>query len=516
MMKDGRLTIIIPVCNEEATLSDVLRNCRELNPYEIIVVANGCTDRSVEIAKSFADCKVLVFDKPLGHNAGRAVGAKEALGDLLLFTDADFAIAPALLRRLLDPLVRGDADVALNRLDFIFHKKQRPHPTTVWRQVTNQFWQRPDLNIDSLVSVPHAMTREVVRKIEADSLKNPPLAQYRILRHGFRIANETEVDVISVNRFKPEDHAPPRKGELTPSERRIIGNHIEAMACWLSDVNDRRGQYSDGGRRRDLVEALKRNGPGTMPKMTPGWGMHSAIYGGKQLSVIIPVQNEEETVEAVIREARKIEPLEIIVAVNGSSDRTAELARKNGATVIEHEEALGNDTGRAVGAFFAKGDILLFIDGDFVIPAKDLYPFARAVSEGVDLALNDLDHYLAYRFPLHVVTACKYAVNLACGRKDLGVGSTVAVPHAFSKACIDRIGFDSLASPVVGQVKALLAGFQVKNVHRVEVDKMNLIRPEKHFRREGELLPPSTTRIVGDHIEGISELIRQRGNRGMF
>ena len=47
--------------------------------------------------------------------------------------------------------------------------------------------------------------------------------------------------------------------------------------------------------------------------------MHSSIYNGKQLSVIIPVQNEEETIEQVILEARKIEPLEIIVVVNGST-----------------------------------------------------------------------------------------------------------------------------------------------------------------------------------------------------
>ena len=50
--------------------------------------------------------------------------------------------------------------------------------------------------------------------------------------------------------------------------------------------------------------------------------MHSSIYDGKQLSVIIPVQNEEETIEQVILEARKIEPLEIIVVVNGSTDQT--------------------------------------------------------------------------------------------------------------------------------------------------------------------------------------------------
>ena len=514
-MPEKLLSIIIPVCNEEKTIKSVLQSCQQLQPFEMIVVANGCTDQTVDIVKAHKNCKLLVFDKPLGHNVGRAIGAGEAKGDILLFVDADFAIDSALLRQFLQPLTDGKADVVLNQLDYIFYKKQRPHPTTVWRQVTNQFWRHPELHIDSLVSVPNAMTKEVVQKIGADSLKNPPLAQYRIFQQGFRVANGTEIDVISVNRFKPEDHSI-SSGAFSASEKRIIGNHLEAMAQWFHHVKDPRAHYSDGGRRRDLLEALKRNQRGSLPKIINGWGMTSKIYGGKQLSVIIPVQNEEHLIEAVIKEARKIEPLEIIVVVNGSTDRTEELARKSGATVIVYKEELGNDTGRAVGAYFSKGDILLFIDGDFVTPADDLYPFARAVQHGVDLALNNLDHYLSYRFPLHIVTACKYAVNLACNRKDLGVGSVVAVPHAFSKKCVDRIGFESLVSPVYSQVKAILDGFQVKNVHRVEVDKMNLIRPTKHFKRDGDQLPPSTTRIVGDHIEGISYLIERMGKRGLF
>ncbi len=509
------LSIIVPVRNEEKTLKSVLESCRQLQPDEIIVVANGCTDGSVELAREHKGCKVLVFDKPLGHNEGRAIGAKEAKGDILLFVDADFAIDPEALKPFLQPLTEGKADVVLNRLDFLFHKKQRPHPTTVWRQVTNQFLHRPELNIDSLVSVPHAMRKEVIRKIGADSLKNPPLAQYRIIRQGFRIHHEMGIDVISVNRFKPEDHSS-TDTTLSVSEKRIIGNHIEAMAEWFSHVNDQRAAYSDGGRRRDIIQGLKFNKRESMPKIMKGWGVKSKIYGGKQLSVIIPAQNEENSIEPIIKEARKIEPLEIIVVINGSTDKTEKMARKNGATVIVYEDELGNDTGRAVGAYFARGDILLFMDGDFVIPAVDLFPFARAVQQGVDLALNDLDHYLCYRFPLHIVTACKYAVNLACGRKELGVGSTVAVPHAFSKKCVDGIGFDSLVSPVYSQVKTILGGYNVKNVHRVEVDKMNAIRPNKHFRKHGDPLPPSTTRIVGDHIEGVFYLIQKKGRRGVF
>ena len=98
--------------------------------------------------------------------------------------------------------------------------------------------------------------------------------------------------------------------------------------------------------------------------LTLGWGCPSNLYNGKQLSVIIPAQNHEKTIEKVIREARKIEPLEIIVVVTGSSDDTEEIARKMGVTVIAYKETLDFDTARAIGALASTGDIINFVDAE--------------------------------------------------------------------------------------------------------------------------------------------------------
>ena len=54
-------------------------------------------------------------------------------------------------------------------------------------------------------------------------------------------------------------------------------------------------------------------------------GNEFSIYNGKQLSIIIPAQNEEATIKEVILEARKIEPKEIIVVINGSTDQQKQL-----------------------------------------------------------------------------------------------------------------------------------------------------------------------------------------------
>ncbi|MGK9483008.1 glycosyltransferase family 2 protein [Bacillus tropicus] len=500
------LSVIIPACNEIDTISDVIQSVKGLNPLEIIVVANGCTDDTETVAEHLG-CKVLRYTEKLGNDVGRAAGAKEAIGDVLLFIDGDFAIQTSKLQLFLNPILYNQADVVLNNLDALFLKRQKPNSITVWGQILNAILEREELKIDSLLAVPHALTKEVVQSIGYECFVNPILAHLRLVQSKWRISRHCAIDVITPNKFRPTEHAAYGAG-LSPSEKRMIGDHIEAVAERIVG-SDERGGYCDGNRKRDSVYHTL-----DFEDFYQGWGVTSNLYKGKQLSIIIPVQDEEKTIGNVIEELRKIEPFEIIVVINGSSDQTATIAKDKGATTIVYKEALGNDVGRSLGTYFAKGEIVLFIDGDFVIPASELYPFAKAIADGTDVALNDLNHYLDLRVPLHLVTAFKYVLNLACDRKDLGVGSLIAVPNAFSRKCLKQIGYRSLLAPCVAQVKAILSGFEVACVSRVEVDKMNRIRPSEHFAKIGH--PPAVLRIIGDHIEGLEQLIGLTGSRGGF
>lgn len=500
------LSIIIPASNEAMTIRSVLDSCKELLPDEIIVVANGCDDQTEEIAKNYG-CILISEKNPLGNDVGRAVGAAHATGDVLLFLDADFAIDPSVLHQFLQPILSGNVDVVLNDFNAFFHKQHCPHTITVWRQVFNELLGRKDLQIDSILSVPHAITREALQKIGISSLANPILAQARMIKQQLTIAHNFSIDVITPNRFRPLEHGITGPG-MPKAEKRMIGDHVAALAEALESP---RGGFSDGGRRRDLIQQIDA-GLYPIPIQSEGWGTGSHLYKGQQLSVIIPVQNEEKTIAEVISQTRKIEPLEIIVVVNGSTDSTAEIAVSLGAKTMVFADALGNDVGRSIGAKVARGDILLFLDGDFAISPTDLFPFCQAIVNGTDIALNDLDYYLNLRFPLHMVTACKYAVNLALDRRELGVGSMVAVPHSLSRKALQLIGWQALLSPTMAQVKGVLAGLTVRNVHKVEVDLMNRIRPDQHFARQG--YAPAVERIIGDHVEGISYLIEQRGARG--
>jgi glycosyltransferase involved in cell wall biosynthesis len=101
------VTIIVPARNEEAYLGDCLASLVAQTGvrFEIIVVDDHSTDRTGEIARSFAGVR-MISPGPLpegwtGKNNAVVAGAKEVRGEWLLFTDADTVHLPGSLARAL-------------------------------------------------------------------------------------------------------------------------------------------------------------------------------------------------------------------------------------------------------------------------------------------------------------------------------------------------------------------------------------------------------------------------------
>jgi glycosyltransferase involved in cell wall biosynthesis len=91
-----KLSIVMPVFNAEEFISGSLGTLaqQEWNDYwEVIVVDNGSTDRTCEVAQSFgsriANLRVLRADQGRGAGYARNVGVRHAVGDALLFVDGD-------------------------------------------------------------------------------------------------------------------------------------------------------------------------------------------------------------------------------------------------------------------------------------------------------------------------------------------------------------------------------------------------------------------------------------------
>jgi len=116
------LSIVIPGYNEEAFIGELLRRIIAVDTEslgfskEIIVVDDGSTDRTGEIARSFG--AVRVFTQLPNQGKGRAVqmGIRESTGDYILVQDADLEYDPNDYGRLLQALQRGADSVYGSRI----------------------------------------------------------------------------------------------------------------------------------------------------------------------------------------------------------------------------------------------------------------------------------------------------------------------------------------------------------------------------------------------------------------
>jgi rSAM/selenodomain-associated transferase 2 len=92
-MLSSRISVIIPVLNEEHTLAATLATLQSMRGagHEVIVVDGGSTDRSVAIAQTGAD---RVFGAERGRACQMNAGAQRAAGGRLLFLHADTVLPP--------------------------------------------------------------------------------------------------------------------------------------------------------------------------------------------------------------------------------------------------------------------------------------------------------------------------------------------------------------------------------------------------------------------------------------
>ena len=88
------ISVIVPAHNEEAYLKRTLDalDDQKYRAYEVIVVANGCSDNTEALARG--RCQKLIVMREKGLSRARNLGAQAARGDLLLFLDADTLLEP--------------------------------------------------------------------------------------------------------------------------------------------------------------------------------------------------------------------------------------------------------------------------------------------------------------------------------------------------------------------------------------------------------------------------------------
>ncbi len=109
-----KLSIVMPVYNEVASIREILKRVQALpHPKEIIVVDDGSLDGTRELLRTLAGGEIRVFFHATNRGKGAAVrtGFSYARGDVVVIQDADLEYNPRDIPSLLIPIERGEADV---------------------------------------------------------------------------------------------------------------------------------------------------------------------------------------------------------------------------------------------------------------------------------------------------------------------------------------------------------------------------------------------------------------------
>jgi glycosyltransferase involved in cell wall biosynthesis len=175
-----KLSIIIPVFNEKATIEKVLAKIEQAElptemEREIIIVDDASIDGTREILSALAN-KYSVFYHAKNQGKGAAVrtGLKAASGDFVIIQDADLEYDPNEFAKMLKPLIDSSADIVYGSR-FVGAESHRV--LYFWHYVGNRFLtllsnMLTNLNLTDMETCYKAFTREVAMELKQKLTSN--------------------------------------------------------------------------------------------------------------------------------------------------------------------------------------------------------------------------------------------------------------------------------------------------------------------------------------------------------
>lgn len=108
-----KISIIIPVFNEEKTITEIIRQIQMVKGLnkEIIVIDDCSTDDTINIIKDIKDIIIIRHEKNQGKGTAIRTGIAKANGDFVLVQDADLEYDPQDILSMIKPIIQGKAEV---------------------------------------------------------------------------------------------------------------------------------------------------------------------------------------------------------------------------------------------------------------------------------------------------------------------------------------------------------------------------------------------------------------------
>ncbi len=188
-----KLSIVIPVYNEEATIARVISRVAALPlNTEIIVVDDNSSDGTRDILGKLADIdnlKIFLKQPNQGKGAALRTGFAQVTGDYVVVQDADLEYDPRDIPKLMVPLLNKDADVVYGSR---FIGEELQDESLVHRMgnavLTGASNLMSGLSLTDMETCYKAFTRDVIEsvRIDQDRFGIEPEITAKLARRGFR------------------------------------------------------------------------------------------------------------------------------------------------------------------------------------------------------------------------------------------------------------------------------------------------------------------------------------------
>ena len=189
-----KLSVIIPVYNEESTISEVIDKVRAVElpvDKEIIVVDDGSTDHTVEILEQRQQDVTFVHFSRINFGKGAAirVGLTYVTGGIVIIQDADLELDPNEYRLLLTPILAGEAHTVYGSR-FLKPVHNIPRRTIVANKfltwVTNLLYKS---SLTDMETAYKAFRAEIITRLplKCHRFEFEPEVTAKLLRNGYRI-----------------------------------------------------------------------------------------------------------------------------------------------------------------------------------------------------------------------------------------------------------------------------------------------------------------------------------------
>ncbi|MBU0686812.1 MAG: glycosyltransferase family 2 protein [Candidatus Margulisbacteria bacterium] len=192
-----KLSIIIPVYNEQNTLLEILKRVQALDlNKEIIIVDDYSTDRTREILSKYkeANTKIILQSKNQGKGAAIREGIKMAGGDYVIIQDADLEYNPQEILKLIKLVIDGQAQVVYGsrfKGKHVFRSLSHYLGNKLLTLITNLLYRTTLTDMETCYKlIPTDLIKQI--PLRANRFDFEPEITAKILKRGYKI---TEVPI---------------------------------------------------------------------------------------------------------------------------------------------------------------------------------------------------------------------------------------------------------------------------------------------------------------------------------